>query len=216
MADTWLNRIFGRRQAPPRQAPTWPPPAMPQHPWLTLVVGRRGYGKTWYSCRVLDAFPPYYGSTLAIDPVYVAAKHDPQKYLAGHADRWATLPPAALTPGVGLVAVDEADRYLPTAQGHRDGLLADLVLRGRHHGTSLLLCTQRPALVGTDVRSQASRIVVFRLSSDDDIKAVVKIAPELRGRESEIERLPVGRALVWDAEHGAWPPAPDATGSVDK
>lgn len=181
---------------------------MPAHPWLTLVVGRRGYGKTYFSCRVLDAWDARYGSTLAIDPVYVSAKHTAADYLAGHADRWATMPPPVLPPGVGLVAVDEADRYLPTAQGHRDGMLADLVLRGRHMGCSLLLCTQRPALVGTDVRSQASRIVVFRLSAEDDIKAVTKIAPELRGRESEIESLPRGRALVWDAEHGDWPPRP--------
>lgn len=74
-------------------------------------------------------------------------------------------------------------------------------------GCSLLLCTQRPALVGYDVRSQANRIVVYRLTADEDLKAIVSVCPELRGREDEIRTLPVGRALVWDDKNGVYPPA---------
>jgi hypothetical protein len=186
-----------------RQAITWPPPAMPVHPWLILVVGRRGYGKSYYAAQVLRAWDEADGLTYAVDPV--TPDPPPPDYPAHWAQLWAPAPPPELRPGVGLLVVDEADRYLPTAQGARDSLLQDLVLRGRHRGTSLLLCTQRPALVGYDVRSQANRIVIFRLTADEDIKSIVAVCPELRGREDEIRSLPVGRAVVWDDKSGVWP-----------
>ncbi len=185
------------------EAKTWPPPAMPRHPWLVLVVGRRGYGKSYYATSVLRAWT--HGPTLAIDPV--APEPPTPDYPAAWATVWASSTPPELPQGTSLVVVDEADRYLPSAQGKRDGLLEDLVLRGRHRGCSLLLCTQRPALVGYDVRSQANRIVVYRLTADEDLKAIVSVCPELRGREDEIRTLPVGRALVWDDKHGVYPPA---------
>lgn len=198
-----FTKLF-RAPAPRRKraAPDWPPPALPQHPWLTLVVGRRGCGKSYFTSRVLESWPDRQ-NTYAVDPV----TPDPPTpdYPAYYARWWAPAPPLELRAGISLMVVDEADRFLPVAAGSRDSLLQDLVLRGRHRGTSLLLCTQRPALVATDARSQAGRIVVFRLTAEDDIRAVVRIAPELRGRESEIEQLPVGRCIVWDAMHGAWP-----------
>ena len=200
-----LKSLFlGRPKRRRRQHPTWPPPALPLHPWLCLVVGRRGYGKSYYAKQVLRSWPRDLGPTYAVDPV--TPDPPPPDYPAHWAQLWAPAPPAELPAGVSLLVVDEADRYLPTAQGLRDGLLQDLVLRGRHRGTSLLLCTQRPALVGYDVRSQANRVVVFRLTADEDIKALVSVCPELRGREDEIRALPVGRAIVWDDKHGVWPP----------
>jgi hypothetical protein len=195
--------FFGVVQKKPirRKVPTWPPPAMPAHPWLVLVVGRRGYGKSYYARYVLQSWRD--GATHAIDPV--SPTPPTADYPAYWATTWSTVTPANLPPQTSLVVVDEADRYLPAAQGKRDGLLEDLVLRGRHRGVSLLLCTQRPALVGYDVRSQANRIVIFRLTAEEDIKSIVSVCPELRGREDEIRSLPVGKALVWDDKNGVWP-----------
>lgn len=195
--------IFGIVQRKPvKKRKTWPPPALPAHPWLCLVVGRRGYGKSYYAKQVLRTWSEG-GTTFAVDPV--TPDPPPPDYPAHWATMWSPLTPPALPAGVSLVVVDEADRFLPAAQGKRDGLLEDLVLRGRHRGTSLLLCTQRPALVGYDVRSQANRIVVFRLTAEEDLKAIVSVCPELRGREDEIRALPVGRAIVWDDKNGVWP-----------
>lgn len=198
-----LAALFGvvERKPVKRKTPTWPPPLLPQHPWLVLVVGRRGYGKSYYARYVLSSWQ--LGPTHAIDPV--SPTPPTSEYPAYHASTWSSFTPAELPRGTSLVVVDEADRYLPTAQGKRDGLLEDLVLRGRHRGVSLLLCTQRPALVGYDVRSQANRIVIFRLTAEEDIKAIISVCPELRGREDEIRALPVGKALVWDDKNGVWP-----------
>ncbi len=199
-----LAALFGvveRKPVAKRKQPTWPPPLLPLHPWLCLVVGRRGYGKSYYARYVLQSWR--LGPTHAIDPV--SPTPPTSDYPAYYASTWSSFTPPELPRGTSLVVVDEADRYLPTAQGKRDGLLEDLVLRGRHRGVSLLLCTQRPALVGYDVRSQANRIVIFRLTAEEDIKAIVSVCPELRGREDEIRTLPVGRALVWDDKNGVWP-----------
>ncbi len=198
------NLLGGRQPRKRAQGPSWPPPAQPVHPWLCLVVGRRGYGKSYYASQVLKTWDTKrFGDSYAVDPV--TPDPPPPDYPAHWATLWAPAPPAELRAGVGLLVVDEADRYLPTSQGARNSLLQDLVLRGRHRGTSLMLCTQRPALVGYDVRSQANRVVIFRLTAEEDIKAIVSVCPELRGRESEISALPVGRAIVWDDKNGVWP-----------
>jgi hypothetical protein len=198
-----LAALFGVVERKPikRKTLTWPPPLLPMHPWLVLVVGRRGYGKSYYARYVLQSWQ--LGQTHAIDPV--SPTPPTSDYPAYYASTWSSFTPPELPRGTSLVIVDEADRYLPTAQGKRDGLLEDLVLRGRHRGVSLLLCTQRPALVGYDVRSQANRIVIFRLTAEEDIKAIVSVCPELRGREDEIRALSVGKALVWDDKNGVWP-----------
>lgn len=187
-----------------RAQPTWPPPAMPLHPWLTLVVGRRGYGKSYFAAQVLRSWPvDDLGPTYAVDPV--TPDPPPPGYPAHWATYWAPAPPKELRAGVSLMVVDEADHFLPTSQGKRDSLLQDLVLRGRHRGTSLLLCTQRPSLVGTDIRSQASRFVIFRMTDESDIEAIVRSCSDLRGYEDSISSLEVGRAIIWDDRNGIWP-----------
>ena len=201
MAKFNFSSMFEQRKPRQRTKPTWPPPALPAHAWLMLVVGRRGYGKSYYATSVLQTWTD--GESWAVDPVC----GDPPSpdYPAHWATWWSPRTPETLPPAVSLVVVDEADRFLPQHQGKRDSVLEDLVLRGRHRKISLLLATQRPALVGYDVRSQANRIVIFRLTADEDIKSIVSVCPELRGREDEIRTLPVGRALVWDDKNGVWP-----------
>lgn len=205
---SWLD-WFAPKRAPEPQGPDWPPPAMPRRPWLVLVVGRRGYGKTYYCNRVMDAWPADAGLRYAIDPVAPDDASHPRfpEYIAGHSDLWSHDAPARARfeyGKIGLLVVDEADRFLPTAQGHRDGLLSDLVLRGRHRGVSLLLATQRPALVAYDARSQADRIVTYRLTADNDLDSLIAVAPDLKTYRAQIQQLPVGRAIVWDSKHGVY------------
>lgn len=207
---SWLDHILKpRRPAVAAQLPDWPPPHLPRAPWLVLVVGRRGFGKTYFCNAVLDSWPEQAGKRYAIDPVAPDDPNHPRfrEYIAGHSDLWSHEAPSRDQfpyGDVSLLVVDEADRFLPTAQGHRDGLLSDLVLRGRHRGVSLLLATQRPALVAYDARSQADRIVTYRLTAKNDLDALCAVAPDLEPYRTQIQHLEVGKAIVWDNKHGVY------------
>lgn len=69
------------------------------------------------------------------------------------------------------LVLEEANLAYPNRQNLPPGLKR-ATLQGRHRGINLLVITQRPALVSTDLRGQATQINVFQLPGPHDRKAV--------------------------------------------
>ncbi|MCX9073886.1 MAG: ATP-binding protein [Candidatus Methanoperedens sp.] len=84
-------------------------------------------------------------------------------------------------PGMPMVwmFIDEAHMFLPreveTPATHV--LINEWLRQGRHPGLSVVLATQRPAALHSDVVSQSDIIVCHRLTAQDDIKALEAIRP---------------------------------------
>jgi hypothetical protein len=87
----------------------------------------------------------------------------------------------------------EKDRYIPD-------FLKQHVFMGTHIGVDRLFVAQRANSIPVDVRSQASRIVTFRQTEPNDVKAIC----ERIGREYAdlITTLPKLTCLDWSVETG--------------
>lgn len=105
-----------------------------------------------------------------------------------------------------LLVLEEAHHYLrqvtdPGEEGSRNALAYErLAKEGRKFGLSLWLSTQRPSEVSPTVLAQCGTWVAFRLTSDQDLKAVAS-AGEWVDRQ-ELQRmagLPRQQALVFGA-----------------
>ncbi len=109
------------------------------------------------------------------------------------------------------VMIDEADEFAPQMSGGGPrgiearmlGAMEDLVRRGRGRGLGCTMITQRPAVLNKNVLTQIEMLVVMRLVSHYDVKAV-RAWVVLHATDEELEQLladlptlPVGRAWFW-------------------
>lgn len=99
--------------------------------------------------------------------------------------------------------VDEAHRFAPgIGSTAASAPLVEWARQGRHPGLSLVLATQRPGSLNSDILSQCDMVISHRLTSKPDIDALSRIQPSYSSdlRES-LESLPSDRsgyALVID------------------
>ena len=68
-----------------------------------------------------------------------------------------------------LVIADMADRADVLHRGDGGGVLNSLFIRGRHANLSCMICSQRPTLLSTTLRTQATSLFVFRQRSMKDL-----------------------------------------------
>jgi len=175
----------------------------PERPKVILVVGRRGSGKTYSARQIMREFRRAGGVVLAVDPV--ASDPPTDDHLASAADVWDSDMPEAVPVGVSMVAVDEADMFAPQADARRrpPPPLVDLVRRGRHRGVTLLLCTQRPALVMRDVYALADYVVICQTTDARDLKTLCELYGVEEYREQIVTTDRPGPVIIW-----APPPEP--------
>ncbi len=101
-----------------------------------------------------------------------------------------------------LLVLEEAHHYLreigPAEDSAQNALAYErLAKEGRKFGVSLWLSTQRPAEVSTTVLSQCGTWVVFRLSSEPDLRAVANAAEGMDKADLDrVSGLPRQQALV--------------------
>lgn len=105
------------------------------------------------------------------------------------------------------LVVDEADLFAPL-RGSKEsarllGAYEDIVRRGRARGLGCTSITQRPAVLHTDIRSQAEVLIALRLIGTHDVAAIdewVRLHAtdeEAREVKASLPSLPVGTAWVW-------------------
>ena len=166
-------------------------------PKVILLVGRRGSGKTYAARQIIDNFRRRGGVVLAIDPV--ASDPPKESHLASSADVWDSDMPEFVPVGITMVAVDEADMYAPQADARRrpPPPLVDLIRRGRHRGVTLVLCTQRPALVMRDAYALADYVVICQTTDARDLKTLCELPGVLEHRQAIINSATPGPVVIW-------------------
>ena len=105
------------------------------------------------------------------------------------------------------LVIDEADAFAPQrplpGQQRMLGAIEDLVRRGRARGIGVTLITQRPAVLNKDVLTQVQALIVLRLVSPQDRKAIdtwVEAHGTMEERNAlmdSLASLPIGDAWVW-------------------
>jgi len=173
-----------------------------------IVVGNQGAGKSVWS----KGFSAARSRLLVYDPMASYAVDfttDPETYLQPIADgklktfRFGTYLPdelplfgmASYAAGDCLLIFEECG-FLFSRGTTLDPWLARLVYMGRHRSVSLLLVAQRAASIPIAVRSQASRIVTFRQTEPEDVKAITeRIGKQYR---EELPQLPDLACLDWE------------------
>lgn len=75
--------------------------------------------------------------------------------------------------------IDEAHMFMDKDRPCRAGetLVNEWLRQGRQPGLSLVLATQRPSALGTDVLSQADIVICHRLTYRDDVEAMESVRP---------------------------------------
>lgn len=75
--------------------------------------------------------------------------------------------------------IDEAHMFMDKGRPSRAGdtLVNEWLRQGRQPGLSLVLATQRPSALGTDVLSQADIVICHRLTYRDDVEAMESVRP---------------------------------------
>lgn len=173
--------------------------AMPKHPFVILCVGRRGAGKTYSAAQIVRGWRRQKdaGLSLAVDPV--ATDPPGREHLAAAADLYSPDMPDDIPAGITLIAVDEADLFAPQADARRrpPPPLVDLVRRGRHRGISLILCTQRPALVMRDVYALADAVIVCQTTDKLDLDRLCELHGVKEHRDAIATRNEPGPVLIW-------------------
>lgn len=131
---------------------------------ITLIFGQGGCGKSTLAARLTTRWPAW--CTWIHDP---SANRELWGHLGGHLC-WLEKPPPVSD--VFLI-LDELDLLYPPT-GPRAPWVNEAFARGRHHNVRIIGCSQRPARVHPDVRTQATLVYLGHLSSPDDVKTCVK------------------------------------------
>ncbi|MEK6938709.1 MAG: DUF87 domain-containing protein [Nanoarchaeota archaeon] len=101
------------------------------------------------------------------------------------------------------IAVDEAHELLPReGKTAASDALITILREGRQPGISLILATQQPAKIHTDVMTQADIVIAHRLTAQMDVDALGSLMQSYmrKGLDAELNILPStkGAALIFD------------------
>ena len=101
------------------------------------------------------------------------------------------------------IAVDEAHELLPhDGKTAASDALITILREGRQPGISLILATQQPAKIHTDVMTQSDTVIAHRLTARMDVDALGLLTQSYmrQGLEREIDDLPrvKGSAVIFD------------------
>ena len=101
------------------------------------------------------------------------------------------------------IAIDEAHELLPReGKTAASDALITILREGRQPGISLILATQQPAKIHTDVMTQADTVIAHRLTAQMDIEALGSLMQSYmrKGLDQELSILPPlrGAALIFD------------------
>jgi uncharacterized protein len=101
------------------------------------------------------------------------------------------------------IFIDEAHEFLP--QGEKTlatDALVQLLREGRQPGISVVLATQQPGKIHTDVMTQSDIVISHRVTSSQDLEALNKIMQSyvLEGIKQQMDNLPSqkGSAIILD------------------
>jgi hypothetical protein len=147
---------------------------------ITLVFGKTGMGKTQWARQYLKTID----RVLVLDPLeeyHECVFYDDLSDLIDHCNKYKifrcgynnltdfpllcritkTIPETTLV-------IEEAQRVLPPRK-LLDENFTELIYRGRHYGSGLLMVAQRASTVDIAVRSQFTRLITFRQSESKDV-----------------------------------------------
>ncbi|MFH1275522.1 MAG: LAGLIDADG family homing endonuclease [Candidatus Woesearchaeota archaeon] len=101
------------------------------------------------------------------------------------------------------LAIDEAHELLPhDGKTAATDALITILREGRQPGISLILATQQPAKIHTDVMTQSDTVLAHRLTARMDVEALGMLTQSYmrHGLETEIDHLPrvKGAAVLFD------------------
>ena len=148
-------------------------------------MGEYGGRKGWISARTIEDAERAMARQWARGPVRVAyvcpsGREDEAAALADLCWRAQGRFPA--DPRPLTLVLEEANRAYPNKRLPPSAAALDVVtLQGRHRGISLLVISQRPALISTDLRGQATRLNVFQLPGPHDRRAVDEVCDGVAG-----------------------------------
>lgn len=100
-----------------------------------------------------------------------------------------------------FVVVEEAHRFIPSKSTKRPTMSADIIrtiaAEGRKFGVFLILVTQRPSKVDSDVLSQCNSQIILRITNPLDQRAVAESSERL-GEDlmQDLPGLNVGEAII--------------------
>jgi hypothetical protein len=178
-----------------------------------LVVGNQQCGKSVWS----KAYAKHQTRLLCFDPLASYVGVD----FSSHPDEWLSplvngrlnefrygvywkeelpmIAHAAAAAGNCMLLIEECALCFDKGEKIPDWLTQHIFM-GSHIGVDRLFVAQRAASVPVDVRSQASRIVTFRQTEPNDVRAIC----ERIGREyaEELPTLPKLECLDWEVEGG--------------
>lgn len=152
---------------------------------IIVVVGKTGMGKTLWAIaevrsrhRVLILDPsvddPYPATVVDhVEDVLPAIEEKRVfRIMTDRVDQVDDLAAIAFTLGRTTLVLDEAQTYLDPRMDLKREIpsLREIIFRGRHNCTSLIIVAQRAASIHVDARSQWTRLVIFNQTEHDDVK----------------------------------------------
>ncbi|MBI2102737.1 ATP-binding protein [Candidatus Woesearchaeota archaeon] len=101
------------------------------------------------------------------------------------------------------IALDEAHELLPKeGKTAATDALITILREGRQPGISLILASQQPGKIHTDVMTQSDTVIAHRLTAQMDVEALQQLTQSYmrHGLEEEINQLPrlTGAAVIFD------------------
>lgn len=97
-----------------------------------------------------------------------------------------------------MLVIEEAHNYCPQ-QGKSacSKILRTIASEGRKFGLGMTIITQRAAKVDKNILSQCNTQIILKVTNPNDLKAIASSIEGLTtGMEDEIQRLPIGTAIV--------------------
>ena len=101
------------------------------------------------------------------------------------------------------IMIDEAHEFLPhEGETAATNALVTILREGRQPGVSLILASQQPGKIHTDVMTQADTVISHRLTAKIDVDALGKLMQSYmrHGLDEELNKLPEvkGAAIIFD------------------
>ena len=92
-------------------------------------------------------------------------------------ERTVALKTIEASPPRTLLCIDEAQGYAPPSKANPStSILIQYVKEGRNHGLSLMITSQQPSAIHSEILSQVDCVIAHRLTVQSDIEAVIRSA----------------------------------------